>query len=279
MTYLYAAASLFKAVIPAPFTRYAACPTYLRIGAATTAASMAIITTDAMVLVAKGVTGTAWSTTCAGKAVSGTGWYQISQVNNVSVQSLYGVPYVYAAAGLFKAAVVTPAAVPTPTPTIAPTPTPTAGPDRDPDPDAGRRPRPTPTPTPTAVPTATPAPTATPSPTPTPVAFLNMTEGIDISHWQGTIIWSKVAAAGKHFAYMKASEEHHVRRPDLRLEPPAGTRGRPLRRRLSLRHADHDGGRCDRPGGPLPRRGDPGQGRPPPGPRPRTERRPDASRS
>ena len=33
-----------------------------------------------------------------------------------------------------------------------------------------------------------------------------MTEGIDISHWQGTINWTNVAAAGKRFAYMKASE-------------------------------------------------------------------------
>ena len=33
-----------------------------------------------------------------------------------------------------------------------------------------------------------------------------MTEGIDISHWQGTINWTKVAASGKRFAYMKATE-------------------------------------------------------------------------
>jgi lysozyme len=33
-----------------------------------------------------------------------------------------------------------------------------------------------------------------------------MTEGIDISHWQGAINWTSVAAAGKRFAYMKASE-------------------------------------------------------------------------
>jgi GH25 family lysozyme M1 (1,4-beta-N-acetylmuramidase) len=33
-----------------------------------------------------------------------------------------------------------------------------------------------------------------------------MTEGIDVSHWQGTINWPSVAAAGKRFAYIKASE-------------------------------------------------------------------------
>ena len=32
-------------------------------------------------------------------------------------------------------------------------------------------------------------------------------EGIDVSHWQNTIDWYQVAAAGKRFAYMK------VRRP------------------------------------------------------------------
>jgi GH25 family lysozyme M1 (1,4-beta-N-acetylmuramidase) len=31
-------------------------------------------------------------------------------------------------------------------------------------------------------------------------------EGIDVSHWQGTINWSSVAAAGKKFAVMKATE-------------------------------------------------------------------------
>ena len=31
-------------------------------------------------------------------------------------------------------------------------------------------------------------------------------EGIDVSHWQGTIDWAKVRAAGKKFAYIKASE-------------------------------------------------------------------------
>ena len=33
-----------------------------------------------------------------------------------------------------------------------------------------------------------------------------MTEGIDVSHWQGTINWTSVAAAGKKFTYIKASE-------------------------------------------------------------------------
>jgi GH25 family lysozyme M1 (1,4-beta-N-acetylmuramidase) len=31
-------------------------------------------------------------------------------------------------------------------------------------------------------------------------------EGIDVSHWQGTINWSKVAGSGKQFAFIKATE-------------------------------------------------------------------------
>ncbi len=49
-------------------------------------------------------------------------------------------------------------------------------------------------------PAPTPAPTPTPTPTPTHL------EGIDVSHWQGTIDWARVKATGKRFAYLKASE-------------------------------------------------------------------------
>ena len=48
---------------------------------------------------------------------------------------------------------------------------------------------------------------ATSSPPPPPEGTTsNRLEGIDISHWQGTIDWTKVRAAGKKFAYIKASE-------------------------------------------------------------------------
>jgi len=129
------------------------------------------------------ITGGPWSATCAGGVVSGDTWHQISEVSGQSVAALYGVPYVYSATGLFQAVVT-----PTPTPT--------------PDPFA----TPTPTPDPFATPTPTPDPFATPTPTPTPTPFLPITEGIDVSHWQGTIDWNLVAASGKRFAYMKASE-------------------------------------------------------------------------
>lgn len=185
VSYLYAASGLFKSVAPPAVVKYAACSLYLRASASTTSTAKDLLGTDERVTVVGTVTGGSWSTTCAGNAVSGTSWYRITGVNGTSVKSLFATTYVYAATGLFKSA-VTPAATPTPTPTPTPIPTPTQ------------------TETPNAAPT--PAPTATPTPTPTPTSATT-TEGIDISHWQGTIDWTKVAAAGKKFAYMKASED------------------------------------------------------------------------
>ena len=49
-------------------------------------------------------------------------------------------------------------------------------------------------------------PDADPTPTPKPASSPTRLEGIDVSHWQGTIDWAKVRAAGKKFAYIKASE-------------------------------------------------------------------------
>jgi GH25 family lysozyme M1 (1,4-beta-N-acetylmuramidase) len=178
VTYLYGAAGLFKDYVPPPVTRYAACRVNLRTGPASSTTAKTVLATDTKVLVATQVSGTSYSTTCAGKTVSGSGWYRIIGVNDKTVQSLYGVSSLYAASGLFKSTLTTTVA-PTPTPTPAPTPTPTAG-------------------------TPTPSPSPTPTPTPTPPS--PYTEGIDISHWQGVIDWTKVAAAGKRFAFMKASE-------------------------------------------------------------------------
>ncbi|HEY7130861.1 MAG TPA: GH25 family lysozyme, partial [Candidatus Limnocylindrales bacterium] len=42
---------------------------------------------------------------------------------------------------------------------------------------------------------------------PATAAAATTLEGIDVSHWQGTINWPKVAAAGKKFAIIKASED------------------------------------------------------------------------
>ena len=126
VTYVYGALYLFRPVTSTGYTRYAACPAYLRTSPSTTAPSKAIIATDTKVFVATPVTGAAWSATCAGTATSGPYWYQISAVNGQSVQSLYGVSYVYAANGLFKTA-VTVAPAPTPTPPSAAPPAATCG--------------------------------------------------------------------------------------------------------------------------------------------------------
>jgi lysozyme len=59
---------------------------------------------------------------------------------------------------------------------------------------AEAKPKPRPTPTPTAP--------ASPSPAPSGSTWLN---GIDVSVHQGTIDWTRVAAAGKQFAFVRAS--------------------------------------------------------------------------
>ncbi len=183
VTYLYGAKGLFRKSAPAPMTKYAVCSTKVRSSAAQTATREGTLDVGAKVLVTATVSGSAWSTSCAGTSTSGTAWYRISEIDGASVQSLYGVAYVYGPKGRFK--------------TSAPAPAP------DVEPEAVPSPTPTPVPTPTPDPTPTPVPT----PTPTPSPFANMSEGLDVSHWQGTINWTKVAAAGKRFVYMKASED------------------------------------------------------------------------
>lgn len=42
--------------------------------------------------------------------------------------------------------------------------------------------------------------------TPSPPVAAAQAEGVDVSHYQGTIDWAKVAAAGKSFAFVKATE-------------------------------------------------------------------------
>jgi GH25 family lysozyme M1 (1,4-beta-N-acetylmuramidase) len=220
VSYVYGATALFKTVIT-PVTLEAACGgVSLRTGPKTTATSKRTLTVGTDVTVYGTVTGGSWKATCNGSSVSGTSWYRITRIAGVSVKTRYGVTYLYGAKGLFRAPTAS-----TPKPTPSPTPTPT------------------PKPTPTPAPTATPAPT----PTPTPAAWGNYTQGIDISHWQGTIDWAKVAASGKRFAFMKASEDtdfvddryltnraqakanglvvgaYHFARPELTITDTAGT--------------------------------------------------------
>jgi GH25 family lysozyme M1 (1,4-beta-N-acetylmuramidase) len=159
VTYLYAPSGLFKRVA---VTKEAACDSVsLRTYGSTKATRKTVIDAGTRVSVVAAVNGGSWSTTCAGKSVSGSGWYRIKAVNGTSVSSLFGVTYLYAATGLFRS-VSSSSSNPTPAPT--------------------------------------------PNPTPTPAPGSTLTEGIDVSHWQGTIDWTKVRAAGKKFAYIKASE-------------------------------------------------------------------------
>jgi lysozyme len=160
----------------------------LRTGPSTSDTTATTVPAGTLITVETTLTGGSWSATCVG-AVSGNSWHQISEVDGQSVAVLFGVPYLYTASGLLQAVVV-PTPTPTPDPAATPTPTPT------PDPFA----------TPTPDPFATPTPTPLPTPTPTPTPILPVTDGIDVSHWQNTIDWSQVAASGKRFAYMKASE-------------------------------------------------------------------------
>jgi GH25 family lysozyme M1 (1,4-beta-N-acetylmuramidase) len=51
------------------------------------------------------------------------------------------------------------------------------------------------------------APTTVPSDDSPPPGATGFLEGIDVSHWQGTIDWKKVAASGKKFAIMKATQD------------------------------------------------------------------------
>ena len=118
VTYLYAASVLFK---PVTITKYAACSASLRTSAATTATRKARVPIDTKVAVVASVTGSSWSTFCAGRVVAGKSWYRISAINGRSVRSLYGVSYLYAASGWFKPTLATtastaPASTPTPPP-------------------------------------------------------------------------------------------------------------------------------------------------------------------
>ena len=133
VTYLYAATGLFKAVSTVTTastttitTKAAACGVNVRTSASTSGAIRTSIKSGTKVSVTATVSGGTWRATCAGKTVSGSKWYRISAINGRSVKSLYGVTYLYAATGLFKAvSTVTPTPIPTPMPTPAPTAAPT----------------------------------------------------------------------------------------------------------------------------------------------------------
>ena len=167
---VYAASSLFKKLYSMSYKKAACDGVNVRTSPSTGATKKASLSAGTKVTVIGTVSGGSWSATCAGDGVSGSSWYKINQVNGRSTSSLYGVSAIYGAKGLFTN-------ISSDTPASNPTPTATA-----------------------------PPPSSTPKPTPTPSPTSGYTEGIDVSHWQETIDWVKVAGAGKKFAYLKATE-------------------------------------------------------------------------
>jgi GH25 family lysozyme M1 (1,4-beta-N-acetylmuramidase) len=184
------------------------------------------------------VSGGRWSLVCGGRSYSGTSWYKISNVNGRSVQVRYGVKYVYAATALFTkntlykkvaacdgvALRVSPSTSATRKASLAEGNSVLAvsrvtggswSTECDGKNDSGN----------TwyrigyvsgksvssrygvtyvyAATSLFTSPISSPSPE---QPSSNRLEGIDVSHWQGTIDWSKVRAAGKKFAFIKASE-------------------------------------------------------------------------
>jgi GH25 family lysozyme M1 (1,4-beta-N-acetylmuramidase) len=192
------------------------------------------------------VTGSTWTVSCGGKTTTGRSWYRITAIGGKSVMSLYGWDHLYAASGLFQAApTVTPpntiATVSTKVAVCAASAR--LGPSTTRPSKVTIKVNSKVTVTTTMLGgtwrgtcngktfksvrwyrisaingksvrslygvaylyAATGMFRTVPTPVVPPTSGL--TEGIDISHWQGTIDWTQVAAAGKKFAFMKASED------------------------------------------------------------------------
>jgi hypothetical protein len=90
-----------SAVAPAAGTSTAVCDGIsLRKSPASTAAKVKAINSGTSVHVAARVTGTAYTVGACG--TSGSEWLKIDKVGGKTAKSLYGVTYVYAAAGFFQ---------------------------------------------------------------------------------------------------------------------------------------------------------------------------------
>lgn len=120
-----------------------ACPDVnLRTGTTTSSSIRARLSPGATVTVIASLLGARYGTDCGGW-VSGSRWVRISQVDGIPVRTTFGVPYLYAASGVLRAAPGSPS-TPPPTPAATPAATPA--------------PIPQPTPAPTPMPTPQPAP-------------------------------------------------------------------------------------------------------------------------
>jgi GH25 family lysozyme M1 (1,4-beta-N-acetylmuramidase) len=227
-------------VLGATSTKTVLCTANARKSAPST--SSAIATTlkpGTKVTVTATLTGSSWSVSCGGKTTASNTWYRISAINGQSVKSLFNVTYLFAATGLISTENTTAATGSTKVVTCIAN-AHVTGPSVSTKVIAKLKPGTQVTVTATLkgstygatcqgktsktntwyrvsaiggksvkslyhvtyVFVATAWFTAAPPPTPS-----GLTEGIDISHWQGTIDWVKVAAAGKRFAFMKASED------------------------------------------------------------------------
>jgi len=212
----------------------------VRTSPSTTATRKVSLGAGVTVSVTAAVKGAKWTATCAGKTVSSTTWYRITSIGGTSVKAKYGTTYLYAASGLFKSATM-PRVTACGSINLRTAPRPTATRKATLASGAtisavgtvdgttfkttcGGR---TATTSrwyrisavggrsvksrygvtylyaPIVVFKAPPVPAETPGPSPTPGG---LTEGIDVSHWQGSIDWPTVAAAGKKFVFMKATE-------------------------------------------------------------------------
>ena len=212
----------------------------------TTAAIKTTLGSGVNVAVVVTVTGATWTVSCAGKTTTGRSWYLITSIGGKSVKSLYGWDHLYAASGLFKpgttvkppnsvASVTTKLTLCTASARLGPS---TSRPSK-----LSIKPGVKVTVTTTLLGSSWRATCGGKTVTSVRwyrisaingksvrslygVAYLyaatslfrtvptivvpptnGLTEGIDISHWQGTIDWTRVAAAGKKFAFMKASED------------------------------------------------------------------------
>src|SRR5512132_1392789 len=139
----------------------------LRTGPSTANTVRLVIDKTTTVTVDTQVAGSAWQSLCAGQLLSGSKWARITAVDGKSVQSRFGVPYLYAAAGLLRVVASASAPPSTRPPSHSPT-----------GPPASQAPPPTLAPTPAATTSApSPSPMASAVATASPAASLAPSAG------------------------------------------------------------------------------------------------------
>ena len=220
------------------FAKVTACSgVNLRTSPSTSATRKTTLASGVRVTVTATVSGGTYKATCAGRTVSGLRWYRISAINGKSVKSLYGVSYLYGAGGLFTAPPipVIPKVTACSNVNLRTSPKTTA--TRKVNLSSG-----VPVSVVATVSGGTYKATCAgkvvtglrwyritavngksvkslygvtylygaglmfKAPPSDPAPSSSRIEGIDVSHWQGTIDWPTVWAAGKRFAFIKASE-------------------------------------------------------------------------